>query len=67
MTLTPSRSQQRPTTLGWVPPAAGWTVGVVATLSLFASLSPLIRWMIHIPREFVNDYLFNFPDTSFAW
>lgn len=67
MTLTPSRSQQRPTTLGWVPPAAGWTVGVVATLSLFASLSPLIRWMMHIPREFVNDYLFNFPDTSFAW
>ena len=20
-----------------------------------------------IPREFVNDYIFNFPDTSFAW
>ncbi len=19
------------------------------------------------PREFINDYLFNFPDTSFAW
>ncbi|MUM35581.1 DUF2156 domain-containing protein, partial [Mycobacterium sp. CBMA361] len=51
----------------WVPAAAGWTVGVIATLSLFASLSPLIRWIIRIPREFVNDYLFNFPDTSFAW
>ncbi|CAM5273550.1 bifunctional lysylphosphatidylglycerol synthetase/lysine--tRNA ligase LysX [Mycolicibacterium aubagnense] len=67
MTLTPSRPQQRPTTLGWVPAAAGWAVGVVATLSLFASLSPLIRWIIRIPREFVNNYLFNFPDTSFAW
>ena len=23
--------------------------------------------IIRIPREFVNDYIFNFPDTSFAW
>jgi lysyl-tRNA synthetase, class II len=30
-------------------------------------VSPLIRWVIKIPREFVNDYLFNFPETSFAW
>src|SRR6476620_1151304 len=51
----------------WVPAAAGWTVGVIATLSLIASVSPLIRWAIRIPREFVNDYVFNFPDTSFAW
>jgi lysyl-tRNA synthetase class 2 len=47
--------------------AAGWTVGVIATLSLFASVSPLIRWLIKVPREFINSYLFNFPDTSFAW
>ena len=26
-----------------------------------------IRWIIKEPREFVNDYIFNFPDTSFAW
>jgi lysyl-tRNA synthetase class 2 len=51
----------------WVPAAAGWTVGVIATLSLLASVSPLIRWVIRVPREFINDYLFNFPDTSFAW
>ncbi|BBY29881.1 bifunctional lysylphosphatidylglycerol synthetase/lysine--tRNA ligase LysX [Mycolicibacterium sediminis] len=51
----------------WVPAAAGWTVGVIATLSLLASVSPLIRWTIRIPRVFVNDYIFNFPDTSFAW
>jgi lysyl-tRNA synthetase class 2 len=42
-------------------------VGVIATLSLLASVSPLIRWLIKVPREFVNDYLFNFPDTSIAW
>jgi lysyl-tRNA synthetase, class II len=36
-------------------------------LSLLASMSSLLRWIIHGPREFINDYLFNFPDTSFAW
>ncbi|WP_083408873.1 bifunctional lysylphosphatidylglycerol synthetase/lysine--tRNA ligase LysX [Mycolicibacterium rutilum] len=51
----------------WVPAAAGWTVGVIATLSLIASVSPFVRAVIRVPREFVNDYIFNFPDTSFAW
>jgi lysyl-tRNA synthetase class 2 len=51
----------------WVPAAAGWIVGVIATLSLIASISPSVRWLIKVPREFVNDYIFNFPDTSFAW
>jgi lysyl-tRNA synthetase class 2 len=50
-----------------VPAATGWTVGIIATLSLIASVSPVIRWVIRMPREFINDYLFNFPDTSFAW
>jgi lysyl-tRNA synthetase class 2 len=50
-----------------VPAAAGWTVGVIATLSLIASVSPFVRALIRVPREFVNDYIFNFPDTSFAW
>lgn len=59
-----SRSSSR---YRWVPAAAGWTVGVIATLSLIGSVSPLIRWLIKGPREFINDYLFNFPDTSIAW
>ncbi|MEZ0353333.1 bifunctional lysylphosphatidylglycerol synthetase/lysine--tRNA ligase LysX [Mycobacterium sp. pR1184] len=59
-----SRSNSR---YRWVPAAAGWTVGVIATLSLIGSVSPLIRWLIKGPREFINDYLFNFPDTSIAW
>ncbi|HEX2284773.1 MAG TPA: bifunctional lysylphosphatidylglycerol synthetase/lysine--tRNA ligase LysX, partial [Mycobacterium sp.] len=67
MTLTsPARTRQR-SRYAWVPAAAGWTVGVIATLSLIASVSPLVRWVIKVPREFVNDYIFNFPDTSFAW
>lgn len=50
-----------------MPAVAGWTVGVIATLSLLASVSPPVRWIIKVPREFINDYLFNFPDTSFSW
>src|ERR1700736_5197377 len=64
MTVTLPR---RATRYSWVPAAAGWTVGTIATLSLIASVSPGIRWLIREPREFVNAYIFNFPDTSFAW
>ena len=58
---------RRTSAFRWVPAAAGWTVGIIATLSLFASVSPFVRSLIKVPREFVNDYIFNFPDTSFAW
>ncbi|MET0473534.1 MAG: bifunctional lysylphosphatidylglycerol synthetase/lysine--tRNA ligase LysX [Mycobacterium sp.] len=66
MTLTTPK-QQRASSFRWVPAAAGWIVGVIATLSLVASISPLVRYVIRVPREWVNDYIFNFPDTSFAW
>ena len=64
MTLTTSRPTSR---YHWVPAIAGWIIGIIATISLLASFSPLLRWIIKVPREFVNNYLFNFPDTSFAW
>ncbi|HZQ31197.1 MAG TPA: lysine--tRNA ligase, partial [Mycobacterium sp.] len=64
MTVTAARATSR---FSWVPATAGWVVGIIATLSLLASVSPLVRWIIDVPREFVDNYLFNFPDTSFAW
>ncbi|MDT5131724.1 MAG: lysyl-tRNA synthetase, class, partial [Mycobacterium sp.] len=67
MTVASPTKTRRTSRYWWVPAAAGWTVGVIATLSLIASVSPGIRWVIKEPREFVNDYIFNFPDTSFAW
>ena len=67
MTLTSPPRARSTSKYSWVPAAAGWTVGIIATLSLIASVSPLVRVVIKIPREFVNDYIFNFPDTSFAW
>ncbi|WP_370331784.1 bifunctional lysylphosphatidylglycerol synthetase/lysine--tRNA ligase LysX [Mycolicibacterium hippocampi] len=67
MTSTTPTRVRATSGFGWVPAAAGWIVGVIATLSLLASISPLVRSVIRVPREFVNDYIFNFPDTSFAW
>jgi lysyl-tRNA synthetase class 2 len=64
MTVTTSRPTSR---FRWVPAAAGWIIGVIATLSLLSSVSTILRHAIRIPREFINSYLFNFPDTSFAW
>ncbi|HEX2212315.1 MAG TPA: lysine--tRNA ligase, partial [Mycobacterium sp.] len=67
MTVTSLPVTRRRSRYWWVPAAAGWTVGIIATLSLMASVSPFVRSVIRVPREFVNDYIFNFPDTSFAW
>src|SRR3977135_3733713 len=64
MTVTTARPTSR---LSWVPATAGWVIGIIATLSLLASVSPLIRWIVKVPREFIDGYIFNFPDTSFAW
>ncbi|RRR45890.1 bifunctional lysylphosphatidylglycerol synthetase/lysine--tRNA ligase LysX [Mycolicibacter terrae] len=71
MTLTgpskPGLRRRSTSRFHWVPAAAAWAVGTAATLSLVASMSPVIRWVIRVPREFVDKYLFNFPDTSLAW
>lgn len=64
MTVTTGRAQSR---LHWVPAAAGWFLGVVAAASLLSSVSTQIRHFTRVPREFIDHYLFNFPDTSFAW
>ena len=50
-----------------MPSAAGAILGVIAAASLLSSVSTTIRHLTRAPREFIDDYLFNFPDTSFAW
>jgi lysyl-tRNA synthetase class 2 len=50
-----------------VPAAAGTFLGIVAFASLLSSVSTAVRHLTRVPREFVDSYLFNFPDTSFAW
>ncbi len=66
VTTTRSRSRQR-TRLHWVPAAAGWILGVIASAALLSSVSTTIRHLTRVPRQFIDHYLFNFPDTSFAW
>lgn len=66
MTVTINRAST-PTRFHWVPAASGWILGVIATASLLSSVSATIRHLTKVPREFIDTYLFNFPDTSFAW
>lgn len=68
MTLTTAPMTGRARSmLHWVPAAAGWILGVIAGASLLSSVSSTIRHLTKVPREFIDHYLFNFPDTSFAW
>ena len=72
MTVTTSRDRsrnrsQRQSRLHWVPAAAGWILGVIAGAALLSSVSTTIRHLTRVPRQFIDNYLFNFPDTSFAW
>ncbi len=66
VTMTRSRTRQR-SPLRWVPAAAGWVLGVIAGAALLSSVSTTIRHLTRVPRQFIDHYLFNFPDTSFAW
>ena len=63
----PVTTTRRRSRLHWVPAAAGWALGVIAAASLLSSLSTTVRHLTRVPREFIDHYLFNFPDTSFAW
>lgn len=66
VTTAPTRTKSR-SRLHWVPAAAGWFFGIIATAALLSSISVSIRHLTRVPREFIDRYLFNFPDTSFAW
>ena len=63
----PVTTTRRRSRLHWVPAAAGWALGVIAAASLLSSVSTTVRHLTRVPREFIDHYLFNFPDTSFAW
>ncbi len=65
-TTAPTTGRSR-TPFHWVPAAVGWLLGVIAGASLLSSVSATIRHLTRVPREFIDHYLFNFPDTSFAW
>ncbi len=66
---TPSRALRRPngSRLAQVPHIAGLILGIYAVLVFLWSLSPVLRFLIHPLRLYIDDYYFDAPDTSFAW
>ncbi|QKT09386.1 bifunctional lysylphosphatidylglycerol synthetase/lysine--tRNA ligase LysX [Rhodococcus sp. W8901] len=53
--------------LSEVPHIAGLVLGVFSVLVFLWSLSPALRYLVHTPRVYVENYYFDAPDTSFAW
>ena len=49
------------------PRIAGLVVGIMATIALLSSIFPFFRHWIHVPRDYVDDFIISMPDTSFAW
>lgn len=50
-----------------VPHVAGLILGVFSVLVFLWSLSPVLRYYVHVPREYVDSYYFDAPDTSLSW
>ncbi|KXF84077.1 lysine--tRNA ligase [Rhodococcus ruber Chol-4] len=53
--------------LNSVPHVAGLTLGIFALAVALWSLSPTLRYFVHTPREYVDTYLFDAPDTSLSY
>lgn len=53
--------------LSQVPHIAGLVLGVYSVLVLLWSLSPALRYLVHTPRVYVDNYYFDAPDTSLSW
>ena len=47
-----------------VPHIAGLVLGVFSVLVFLWSISPVLRYLVHDPREYVDNYYFDAPDTS---
>ncbi|WP_072690855.1 bifunctional lysylphosphatidylglycerol synthetase/lysine--tRNA ligase LysX [Rhodococcus marinonascens] len=50
-----------------VPHIAGLTLGVFSVLVFLWSVSPVLRYYVNGPRDYVDTYYFDAPDTSLSW
>ncbi|WP_430334973.1 bifunctional lysylphosphatidylglycerol synthetase/lysine--tRNA ligase LysX [Rhodococcus sp. ACT016] len=53
--------------LAEVPHIAGLILGVYSVLVFLWSLSPALRYLVHTPRVYIDNYYFDAPDTSLSW
>ncbi|CAM2961842.1 bifunctional lysylphosphatidylglycerol synthetase/lysine--tRNA ligase LysX [Prescottella defluvii] len=60
--LAPKRGR-----LSEVPHIAGLVLGVFSVLVFLWSLSPALRYLVHTPRVYIDNYYFDAPDTSLSW
>ncbi|MFZ2529684.1 MAG: bifunctional lysylphosphatidylglycerol synthetase/lysine--tRNA ligase LysX [Rhodococcus sp. (in: high G+C Gram-positive bacteria)] len=72
VTAPPAVSSRLPATgaggrFSSVPHVAGTTLGVFAVLVALWSISPTLRYWIHVPREYIDTYYFDSPDTSLSY
>lgn len=62
----PSLSARVSSHLAAVPHIAGLVLGVYATAMALWSISPTLRFLIRTPREYIDQYYFDAPDTSLS-
>lgn len=53
--------------LSQVPHISGLILGVFSVLVFLWSLSPTLRHIVRVPREYIDNYYFDAPDTSLSW
>ena len=59
--------RKTPSRLSEFPHVAGLVAGLFAIACFVWSLSPVIRHVTQVPREYIDSYYFDAPDTSFSW
>ncbi|NLU85015.1 bifunctional lysylphosphatidylglycerol synthetase/lysine--tRNA ligase LysX [Rhodococcus sp. HNM0569] len=62
-----SRARANTPWLRRVPHVAGLTLGVYAALVLLWSISPVLRDLVRVPRQYLDDYYVDAPDTSISF
>jgi lysyl-tRNA synthetase class 2 len=66
----PPRRNRKPdekSRLREVPHLAGLVLGVLSVLVFLWSISPALRFLVHAPRSWVDNYLVDAPDTSLSY
>jgi lysyl-tRNA synthetase class 2 len=66
----PVRSAERGTSAEFrarVPDVSAAVLGVFAVLLALWSVVPPLRRLVRVPREYLDDYYFDAPDTSLSW
>ncbi len=53
--------------LSEVPHISGLIIGIFAVLCFCWSISPVLRHVTQAPREYIDSYYFDAPDTSLSW